>query len=332
MPRSRSAISRASTKRRLRRFFLILCIVLTMSLVCTGLISFFPESWPGTFARDLWLIHVIQQQQRSDGFFVSTNDTYPPVIPETYFAIISLRALHSTIPHQHNLDFSLLQIETKANTALQQGNPIWGPREVYEDLMIHHFLGVPVDSNLFVKYVSITRQLLSKETQLSNATVHDWYYAMQTLILTHQMTQQIREVAASAIATWLHDNSSHALFIIDAAYLVDIATSLQIPLGTLSQQRATKLLVNSEVSEGGYSIAKQYPPDVLTSYFAVILAHDLRIQGNIQSASLRHWLTMQRSWNGYRMTVNTRTDPFATAYALALRAILSGADVNSTPR
>jgi hypothetical protein len=298
-----------------------------------GLISFSPESWPGTFARDQWLIHSIQQEQRGDGFFVwSVKDQYPPVISETYFAVISLHALHSTIPRQDDLDASLLKIEKEANTALQQGHPIWGPREVYEDLMLHQFLGVPVESDLFAKYVSLTRQHLSTVTQLSNSTAHDWYYAVQTLIIMHQMTPQILQAVASDIVNCLRDNSSNALLLITDAYMVDIATSLHIPLDALYQQKAMNLLVSSEAPEGGYAIAKQYPSDVITSYFAVILAYDLNKQSSIHSASLLHWLTLQRSWDGYRMTANTPANPLATADALALRGILNGANVGSAPR
>jgi hypothetical protein len=333
MPRSRSTVLRSSRKSHLRQSLLILGIVLTIGLTCMGLVSFFPESYPGTFIRDQWLVHSIQQEQRGDGFFVwSVKDKYPPVIPETYFAISSLRALHSTIPHQDDLDASLLKIEKEANTTLQQGHPIWGPREVYEDLMIHQFLGVPVESDLIAKYVSITRQHLSKETQLSNSTVHDWYYAVQTLIMTHHMTQQTRKAVASSTVNFLHDNSSNSPLIIAAAYVVDIDTSLHITLDALSQQKAVNLLVNSETPEGGYIIAKQYPSDILTSYFAVILAYDLNKQNNVQSSSLLHWLAMQRSWDGYRMTANTQANPLATADALALRGILNGTNIGCAPR
>lgn len=317
---------------RKRKFIVpltILSIILILS-VSIGSIWYAPESFLGVYVRDYQLISVVRQQQQSNAFFVSTpNDSNPPIVPETYFALMTLKGLHAGIPHISLLRTSLQSLEGKAEESLQQGHPIFGSREVYEDLMIRSMISLPVDQHVLEGYQQqIASTLVSSNISYSLAGIHDWYYAVAVVSITHSSDESQRTSALRVINEIFHQKTPPPL--IAAALTVDAATLLHIPLDTSITVEATTILLHSRDPHGGFITSQT--PDILSTYFAVLLASDVGRNDIVEKGQLNHYLATLREWNGYHMIPNAPVDPIATAYAIALRELLKSGDVELTPR
>jgi hypothetical protein len=73
------------------------------------------------------------------------------------------------------------------------------------------------------------------------------------------------------------------------------------------------MLKKSWNTKGGFQTGQT--PDILSTYFSVILAHEIGREDLIQHNAIEHWLAIQRNWNGYSTNA---TNPIATAYAIVL--------------
>jgi hypothetical protein len=313
-----------------KRFFLLSGTFLAIiCLSSTILVWFAPESWPSVYTRDQWLIHVVEQHQRADGFFVFTNDQHPRIIADTYLALVTLNGLSVNIPNNDQLQASLTSLEEDANNALLKSQPMLAPRDVYELLMIHRIAHIPLDNTLLAGYLSQMSASLTKQNmQEFSVSVHDWYYALQALIISNRITPQLRQRTANTIATHLDTQSAQGPLLLETALLVDLSTSLHLHLSTTTEQNASLLLEHSWSKQGGFQMGPA--PDILTTYFAVVLAHEIGDQNSIQSKAIQHWLATQRNWDGY--STNTTLNPLFTGYAIMLRNILNGEPINRAPR
>ncbi len=317
------------TARKKRLFFISGTLLGIICLSATLLVWFAPESWPGVYARDQWLIHTIEQHQRSDGFFIFGNDLHPQLIAETYLSVVTLNGLSADIPNKGYLQASLTNVEEAAHNALLQGKPVLGPRDIYELLMIHRLAAIPVDLSLLTGYLSRMSDLLTRQNQqeFSNS-VHDWYYALQVLILSNRITPPLRQQTEITIFAHLAATPTSIPPLIETALLIDVSTLLGIHLSTETEQHARLLLWQCWSAIGGFRVGQT--PDILSTYFAVILAHEIGSENQFQSGTILHWLAMQRVWDGYNSSAAIKI--LATGYAILLRNILHGELINTAPR
>ena len=110
--------------------------------------------------------------------------------------------------------------------------------------------------------------------------------------------------------------------------MIDISTLLHIHLNATAEQNAHLLLGQSWTAMGGFRVGQT--PDILSTYFAVILAHEIGSKDLIQSDAILHWLATQRDWDGYNSNIANKI--LATGYAIMLRNVLNGEPINEAPR
>jgi hypothetical protein len=319
----------SKTARKNHFFFIVGIFLAIICLSSTILVSFVPQSWPGAYIRDQWLIHEVEQHQRADGFFVFNNDEHPQLIAETYLAVITLNGLSAAIPNKDHLQASLTSVEEEAHDALLKNQPLLAPRDIYELLMIHRLAAIPIDNTLLTGYLAqMSDALTTQNQQKFSSSVHDWYYAIQTLIISNRITPQLRKQTEITILAHLTTKSVQVPLLIETALLIDLSTSLHIDLNAATEQNARLLLKQSWTTKGGFQIGQG--PDILSTYFAVLLAHEIGSEDLIQPNAIQNWLTTQRNWDGY--SADTATQYLATGYAVVLRNVLNGESSASAPR
>lgn len=309
------------------------CAFALVVIVLSALAWLVPISGPGTFARNQWLIHTIEQEQRPDGLFVfSTQVTYPPVIAETYFAVVSLHELGVGIPRQAALSTSLTELEVQGDSALAQGNPTLDSRDLYELLMIHRLAGIPLDTSRFSGYAAAMQKLT--ETQAPPATLlglHNWYYAIQTLHLLGLTSDSVRGAVAREVPSLIHQLSAPSTMVIQIAYVVDACAILGIRLTPDERAVADAQVQRAWTAQGGFASAAS-TPDVMSSFFALVIARELGISEVDHVQAISEWVARLRTWTGYSEAVGLAVDPLGTMYALALNHLLLDANGDTAVR
>lgn len=315
-----------------RRPALLLGSVGACLLVAVTLVGWLTLRGGQTTSMDQQLARVILNEQRPDGFFVfSVQDKNPPVIAETYFAVASLHALGQRIPHTDQLTTSLRALENAANTAMRNGQPTLGPRELYEVFMIHRLIGLPLDAQTLAPYTSALQQLFAAKTPSHQyGALHDWYYAVESLQLVGLETPSERHNVQQVVSAVLDSKPSAHIPLIEVAYVVDASVSAHVGLTAPQVQTVGAMLRQSQASNGGFLTTNV--SDMLTSYFALVTAHDLHLVDQVNLTALSHWMAAMRTPDGYRVTAGDSPNPLGTVYALSLRELLNGADVATTAR
>lgn len=303
------------TSKQRGQFGVAIGVMLLLILLVVGAHSFVVPQAPTDPAQSL--VAAATHEQRSDGFFVfSTNETNPPVIAESYFAVIVFRYYHVAIPHATTLERSLVAMAQTANSLAGKGNFTLNYRDIYEMVELRQMVGDPMHPSELANFLPYLAARSQHAPNLAVADMHDWYYANLVLLVFDDFTSLDRATLNAIVSQ-----------VAGAVGIVDVLTlSMVIDLATLAAAQAqlpTGLSVKlmSAQSRGGFTYAHGVEPDILTSFFCEVAVSDLGHShaGDAGNAdALLSWVQSLETSSGYALAKGQAVTPLGTAYALLL--------------
>ncbi len=275
---------------------------------------------------DETLVSNTLNEQQSTGFFVwSKQDANPPVIAETYFALIVLHHYQVSIPNSGALRASLTVFVNKAEQQAEQGVLALTPRDLYEIVVIGKMLGETVPESSISTYMALLHRNATINPGSTYSAIYTWYYIEQTLLQLHALTSSEYVHIGSLARTILQPTAKPELMV--ASMVVDICTAASISL--TDTERATAIVaLHSHSSQKAFANAPGMLPDVRATFFGVLLATDLHITSLLNAPRLRSWLLTQRHETGYSIEDGQPITPLATAYALLATDVLETGATN----
>jgi hypothetical protein len=251
--------------------------------------------------------------QRADGLFVfSVQDTQPPVIAETYFAVGALAALGVPVPRIEVLDATLMAFSSARVGELSQGKATMDPRDLYEVTMIQSMLNIAGGSSLIDAYLPrLTATAARRDRVLSH--LRDWYFAARTLIATGHLNAVIAAAVSATVRAQLPAAATLAAgeASIGTALLVDTAMSTG---GQLSPSDRELALQTAGLAGAPASWKPDPSSDMLGVFYGTVMAIELGARSALASNAIMAWLQGRRHGKSYAMARGQPVTALATFY------------------
>jgi hypothetical protein len=263
----------------------------------------------------------VASTQRADGFFVfSVHDTQPPVIAETYFAVVALHYLKRPISRAAILKASLDAFSREATVQLTQGSPTLDSRDLYEIAMLYRMLDLPMDVALISAYLP-RLEAAAVRTDRAIDDLRNWYFAVMTLVAANRVTPREAGAVNSSLAGLLTRAQSMPVTesALASALLVDAAVATGSHITSVERNMALR---NAGIGQISGSFKPDYASDVLSTFYTVLMAADLDASRNLDAAAIAQWIDSRRNHDLYSIANGQPASPLGTAYAVELRSLL----------
>jgi hypothetical protein len=268
--------------------------------------------------------------QRADGLFVfSVNDSSPPILAETYFAIATLRILGVSVPRTPTLINSLQAFAAARDSEFRIGSFTLAPRDLYELAMLDKLLSTSAGDRVLTAYSSRLMTTALERTDIVR-NIRDWYFAVMTVSVTGSQGAAVASAVAAAFG-----NSLAVLMTIPiadrlriVALMIDAAEYTAAPVSAGEFKDAW---ASVGVGSAG-SLTTGADTDAITLFYLAIAARESLPMTAIDRRGVVAWLDARAAGDAYTIGPGQPATPIGTQYVLELRSLLSGADPTNLPR